>query len=430
MVAQADLDRLNADCACVTLDRDALTEAAEDAVGDPAFARDLALTHPHLMSAQPIFLSASNAARMRDIIQAVEHVARLPSFQEAAIERAPEIARFNPGPIGVFMGYDFHLSPDGPKLIEINTNAGGALVNAYLLQAQRACCLEANIPALSNFNLKALLANFVATFNMEWQLQGREVPLRSIAIVDQAPTQQYLYPEFVLFQRLFEANGLTATIVAPEDLSRRDGSLWRDDLRIDLVYNRLTDFYFEQSGSECLRAAYLAGEVVVTPAPRAHALFANKENFIPLLDASMLRTMGVEDEVVSTLLSGIPMTSILTADNADSCWARRKQLFFKPSAGFGAKAVYRGDKITRKTWGDILGASYIAQDVVAPSTRRIAIDGTLQAMKVDLRNFTYDGAVQLIAARLYQGQTTNFRTPGGGFAPVFVADDALMQSCC
>jgi hypothetical protein len=26
--------------------------------------------------------------------------------------------------------------------------------------------------------------------------------------------------------------------------------------------------------------------------------------------------------------------------------------------------------------------------------------------------------VQLIAARLWQGQTTNFRTPGGGFAPV------------
>jgi hypothetical protein len=39
-------------------------------------------------------------------------------------------------------------------------------------------------------------------------------------------------------------------------------------------------------------------------------------------------------------------------------------------------------------------------------------------MKVDVRNYVYAGAVQLIAARLYQGQTTNFRTEGGGFAPV------------
>jgi hypothetical protein len=39
-------------------------------------------------------------------------------------------------------------------------------------------------------------------------------------------------------------------------------------------------------------------------------------------------------------------------------------------------------------------------------------------MKVDVRNYTYAGQVLLSAARLYQGQTTNFRTPGGGFAPV------------
>ena len=40
-------------------------------------------------------------------------------------------------------------------------------------------------------------------------------------------------------------------------------------------------------------------------------------------------------------------------------------------------------------------------------------------LKLDLRNYVYQGRVQLVAARLYQGQTTNFRTPGGGFAPVF-----------
>ena len=40
-------------------------------------------------------------------------------------------------------------------------------------------------------------------------------------------------------------------------------------------------------------------------------------------------------------------------------------------------------------------------------------------LKFDLRDYTYDGSVQWVAARLYQGQTTNFRTPGGGFAPVY-----------
>lgn len=41
-------------------------------------------------------------------------------------------------------------------------------------------------------------------------------------------------------------------------------------------------------------------------------------------------------------------------------------------------------------------------------------------MKLDVRLYAYNGAPLLMAARVYQGQTTNFRTPGGGFAPVFV----------
>jgi hypothetical protein len=47
------------------------------------------------------------------------------------------------------------------------------------------------------------------------------------------------------------------------------------------------------------------------------------------------------------------------------------------------------------------------------------IDTETVSRKTDFRLYTYDGAVLLKAARLYQGQTTNFRTPGGGFAPVF-----------
>ena len=41
-----------------------------------------------------------------------------------------------------------------------------------------------------------------------------------------------------------------------------------------------------------------------------------------------------------------------------------------------------------------------------------------QSLKFDVRCYVYDGHIQLVAARLYQGQTTNFRTPGGGFALV------------
>ena len=48
----------------------------------------------------------------------------------------------------------------------------------------------------------------------------------------------------------------------------------------------------------------------------------------------------------------------------------------------------------------------------------VQVDGDPQARKMDVRLYTYAGVTILAAARLYQGQTTNFRTPGGGFAPV------------
>jgi hypothetical protein len=62
----------------------------------------------------------------------------------------------------------------------------------------------------------------------------------------------------------------------------------------------------------------------------------------------------------------------------------------------------------------------VAQALVTPSERHIEIDSAETDLKLDLRAYVYGGAIQLVAARLYQGQTTNFRTPGGGFAPVFV----------
>ena len=55
----------------------------------------------------------------------------------------------------------------------------------------------------------------------------------------------------------------------------------------------------------------------------------------------------------------------------------------------------------------------------------MTIDGKPQSMKADLRAYAYAGKVLLLAARLFQGQTTNFRTPGGGFAPVVVTNTAF-----
>ncbi len=110
----------------------------------------------------------------------------------------------------------------------------------------------------------------------------------------------------------------------------------------------------------------------------------------------------------------------VTSNNAQQLWKGRKKLFLKPAGGHGSKAVYRGDKLTKRVWAEIIRGGYIAQEFAAPSERMVKLDGSPQVRKTDVRLYVYDGKVLLTAARLYQGQTTNFRTPGGGFTPVFV----------
>ena len=414
-----DNDVFNADCTCITLDRSALSNALESEIGDPAFCEQLAKTHPTLMSNVPVFLRHEHAARMAEIIGAIETIANLEPYREAALQSAPAISRFNPGPLGVFMGYDFHLGADGPKLIEINTNAGGALINAFVARAQKACCaaVENVFPGQfrGDHNADAL---FIQDFQSEWLRQRRDQPLGTIAIVDREPEAQYLYPEFLLFQRLFQRHGLGCVIASPAALDHRGGRLWLGAQTIDLVYNRSTDFSFKDEDHATLRSAYVAGDAVVTPNPWTHALFADKRNLVRLTDVNMLESWGVSRQLIEIVDKGIPKTVLVTRDRSDELWASRNHLFFKPASGFGSKAAYRGDKVTRQIWQNILDRTYVAQELVKPSARTVVFDGRRQAMKVDVRNYTYDGNVRIVAARLYQGQTTNFRTPGGGFAPV------------
>jgi len=57
-------ERLNQECFCITLDRDALCRAVEREVDDPDFCATFIKTRPHLFSNAPVFLSEGNVAEM------------------------------------------------------------------------------------------------------------------------------------------------------------------------------------------------------------------------------------------------------------------------------------------------------------------------------------------------------------------------------
>ena len=143
---------------------------------------------PHLFAAAPVFISELQLQQMRKVIAAVEEVVGAPEPHAA---------------LGVFYGYDFHLNEQGAHLIEINTNAGGAFLNALLIDSQRE--VEAVWRAVAEESLEQV---FIEMFRNEWRLARGDAPLKTVAIVDEQPESQYLYPEFLLAQKMFERAGI------------------------------------------------------------------------------------------------------------------------------------------------------------------------------------------------------------------------------
>src|SRR3546814_12082189 len=54
-------------------------------------------------------------------------------------------------------------------------------------------------------------------FAQEWSASGEKRPLTRVVILDESPQAQYLYPEFLLFQRLFESAGIDCIIADTAD---------------------------------------------------------------------------------------------------------------------------------------------------------------------------------------------------------------------
>ena len=66
-------------------------------------------------------------------------------------------------------------------------------------------------------------------------------------------------------------------------------------------------------------------------------------------------------------------------------------------------AVRSGDKLARRGWREILAGGYVTQAFVAPGGWVVSNIAPAQVLQVDLRDYVYDGQVQWLAARLYEG---------------------------
>ncbi|TGK19927.1 circularly permuted ATPgrasp domain protein [Leptospira stimsonii] len=414
----------NRECQCITIEKETLDKSFLQKVKNSLNVEnsDLDSLTDRFFASSASFLDPSDFLKIRKTIQVIQKILKNEKVRNEILKEFPENlrGRFSQG--GVFLSFDFHLSEEGPKLIEINTNAGGAFLQTKLVEAQKECCPEVRDALASPEEILAIENRFLDSFLEEWKATGKDGVPTFVAIVDKSPKEQFLYPEFLLFREMFLSKGIACEIVEPNSLTLDEGgSLSFKGKKVDLIYNRLTDFYLSELENQKIRSSWEKEMTVVTPNPLDYELYAKKTNLVFWKNKEFLRNAGVEESDLEVLEKFIPFTGVVKKENAEELWKERKKFFFKPaSGGYGSKAAYRGDKLTKGTFDEILQGENIFQEIVLPSERILFKDGEKVPYKMDLRTYVFREEILLLAARLYQGQTTNFRTPGGGFSPVYV----------
>ena len=341
-----------------------------------------------LISPFQVHLESSIIEQMKSEIKSYW---KLRSWSEKYL--AQKYADFNlrkPSNFAACMSYDFHLSSEKKlELIEINTNAAFLALGIELYSFWK---LKGVDPLFTTEKL-------VQMFQHEIILTGKASTSPSVAIFDENPYEQRLYIEFLLFKSLFEKFKVGSEIINLPDAEQLK--------KFSLVYNRYTDFYLQNEKSLQTKEMFNAGQIELSPHPYEYFLLADKQRLIDW-------NLQTDIEKPASLLA---VYDLATSDRAE-IWGKRKSLFFKPKTSFGGKQAYRGTSISTKAFDSIYQDGFIAQKISAPPEIEVNYLGSAMKFKYDLRCYAYQDELQLVIARLYQGQTTNLNTPGGGFACV------------
>lgn len=307
----------------------------------------------------------------------------------------------------LLLSYDVHPSPQGPVLIEVNTNAGGVCAAMQATHTLNPCC--------GDWERAQLEARLVALFRRD--LLGFDAQRSGVvAIVDDQLASQPLLGEMQALAQLLRPYAQEIRVLDAGELHYADGRLRHGGTPIDRVYWRSTDFLLREPQHQALQRAVAEGSTRLAPSPDAYSAIADKRRFV-----EWSTTPELSRDAASGLSFCIAQTLPMSARPVGDWYAERREWVFKPASGYGSRGVYVGKSISRHKLAELPAQDYLAQRY-APHP---VIDRDGQPWKYDLRFFADRGQIIGAAARVFQGQVVSLRAPGSGFAPVRIG-----QTCC
>lgn len=352
-----------------------------------------------LASSIPVPIPRSELERMLTFSRMLYRLKNRENYLRMLDQKLPETAKIIPDAPGMLMGFDFHLTDTGPKLIEINNNAGGLYIDE----------LKDWLPQPHIEEMPGELSErLLSMFPPHW---------KTIAIVDDEIEEQFMYPEMQAYAALLREGGREVYLVSPEALQLKEDGLYFNEHRLDAIYNRHTDFYLESEPMQHIRKAYMSGLIQLNPHPRSYALLGDKARMADWWHEGVLESCLEADEI-KLIRSVVPEIHLMHEYDPEQAWSERANWVFKPAARHGGKGVLLGKSISRKRFEDFDKSETVMQRLVPASV--IEIDGA--EFKFDVRLFMQGETLIALAGRLWQGQVTNFRAEGSGWVSLEVTD--------
>ncbi len=268
----------------------------------------------------------------------------------------------------------FYKDKDNFKFCELNTDGSSAMNEdnevARLLLESEAMKDFGSKYKLENLELINKWVDDIVGIYGNWNQSENKIP--NIAIVDfiESGTSE----EFKVFKKAFEDKGYKAIIVDPRSLTYRDGSLFSDDFKIDLVYRRIVTFELLDKIDEIpdFIQAYKEGAFCSVGSIRSQIMH-NKIIFKILHDKETLELLSPKER--EFVEKHIPYTGLFTGSQEvfERVLNYKDRYIMKPLDLNMSRGVYAGRDLTQEEWRSKLKESfnkdYLYQEFFTPFQR-------------------------------------------------------------
>jgi hypothetical protein len=400
---------------------------------------------------RPHFVTRAEWLRITGVCEtvwsAIEKVGRIAPSNQLMLEQIGltdderVLVAVDPGyaDVSVTSRLDSFLTPSAYQFVELNAECPAGI--AY---ADMAAEIFMELPLMREFQKTHAVTPLYCRRNLldallkiYAQVRGRGEPPQ-IGIIDYKglPTQR----EFEMFKEYFEQHGHQTTIADPRDLELRDGKLYHDDFRIDLVYRRVLTTELLEKKEEC-RAfieAYMQQAAVFVNSFRTK--YVHKKMLFGVLTDE--RHQGYFSETERAAIARhIPWTR--RVEEARTTHAgqeidllrfireRRNSLVLKPNDDYGGHGIYIGWESSESQWDAALTAAlagdYLVQERVTTSRELFPYidqnEGRVEMIEqlLDVDPLLFFGKVQGGFTRLSSSSLANV-TSGAGMVPTMIAD--------